>query len=112
MFRHSSIVARRLVRPAIFLIVATLAVVPALVRARTTQSIASGLRLNRGFDAPPSKWCISPPPATPAGWTARPILQPQFRMVRTLVSSDEALPHYLPLPFLDPLRGPPSASVV
>jgi len=112
MLRQSSIVARRLVRPAIFLIVATLAVVPALVRARTHQSIASGLRLNRGFDAPPSKWCIAPPSAAPAGWTVRPVLQPQFQIVRTLVSSDEALPICLPVPSLDPLRGPPPASLV
>jgi hypothetical protein len=51
----------------LLLLVATIALVPPLVRAtaRIAADTASPLRLNRGFDAPPTKCTIVPPADIP-----------------------------------------------
>jgi hypothetical protein len=48
-------------RVAILIVVGALCVVPALVRATYSFSTTSPLRLNRGFERPPSKATVAPP---------------------------------------------------
>jgi hypothetical protein len=94
----------------LLLLVATIALVPPLVRAtaRLGADTSTPLRLNRGFESPPSKCTIAPP------------LDAHGQSVPTIVVSihiewfdapvNEPLPHSAPSHSPDPLRGPPLIS--
>jgi hypothetical protein len=94
----------------LFLLVATIALVPPLVRAtaRFGADTSTPLRLNRGFESPPSKSTIAPP------------VDVHRQSVPTLVVSihvewfdapvNEPLPYSAPSHSPDPLRGPPLIS--
>ncbi|HEY7169972.1 MAG TPA: hypothetical protein VH417_03935 [Vicinamibacterales bacterium] len=100
----------RLRAATLLLLVATIALVPPLVRAtaRFGADQSTPLRLNRGFESPPSKCTIAPP------------LDLHGQVVPTLVVSihvewfdapgNEPLPNPAPSHSPDPLRGPPLRS--
>jgi|SRR4051794_39279024 hypothetical protein len=91
----------------IILIVATIAMVPPLVRAtaRPGAETSSPIRLNRGFQQPPSK-CIVIPPADAPPQSAQQLLLP-IRGERFDAPLDDPLPDSTRSPSVDPLRGPP-----
>jgi hypothetical protein len=91
----------------IILIVATIAMVPPLVRAtaRPGADTSSPIRLNRGFQQPPSK-CIVVPPADAPPQSVQHLMLPT-QVNRFDAPRDESLPDSARSPSLDPLRGPP-----
>jgi len=108
----SSATVARHVRVGVFLLVATLFVVPALVRATKSlrESTPSPIRLSRGFELPPTKCSIAPPPDVTV--PAVSVVEPELRRInRRALAFDE----FLPDSFLDSspeaLRGPPNAQL-
>jgi len=99
--------------PTLLLLIATIAFVPPLVRAAarlTDPSTASPIRLNRGFESPPSK-CTVVPPVDARGESVPQAPQP-VRVERFEASGhDEPLPDSAPSRSRDPLRGPPFPSL-
>ena len=97
-------------RITILVMIATLLVVPALVRATFSSSPTSPIRLNRGFERPPAKCHIPPPPLVvlktlSLGQAAPPKLDWPAAVL------DERSPHALPEGSPDALRGPPILSL-
>lgn len=93
------------------LLVATIAFVPPLVRAtaRMSPDTSSPLRLNRGFDGPPTKCTIVPPADLPFEIVEHPP-QPIY-VHRVDAPGNEPLPDSPPAPPSDPLRGPPVSAL-
>jgi len=93
-------------RVAILVIVATLCVVPVLVRATFSGSARTPIRLNRGFERPPAKSTIAPPTAAAATPLSRHEAAPSTRDRFSPIPND-ILPGSLLELAPDPLRGPP-----
>jgi hypothetical protein len=91
----------------LFLLVATIALVPPLVRAtaRLGADAATPLRLNRGFESPPSKCTIAPP--LDLHGQSVPMLVPSIHVDWFDAPAHEPLPHSTPGDSPDLLRGPP-----
>ena len=109
MLTSLSRMAVRVIRPSVWVVIATILAVPPLVRA--TQHLegsaaSSPIRLNRGFDFPKSKCQVTPPVGLPAQWLQR--VQPETASVtgRTPIF-DESIPDSPPDSRPDLLRGPP-----
>jgi hypothetical protein len=101
----------RLRSATLLLLVATIALVPPLVRAtaRFGADTASPLRLNRGFESPPSK-CTVEPPVDVRG-QAVPIVVLSIHVEWFDAPASEPQPHSAPSQSPDPLRGPPLISL-
>ena len=105
MTRRSSVRIAGRARVAILVTVAALCVVPALVRA--TFSGSTPIRLNRGFERPPAKATIAPPPTV----AVAPVSHQETdlsRVDRRAPAVDEDAPHAAPVRPPDALRGPPA----
>jgi len=93
-------------RSAVFLLVAIVLVVPPLVRAASTAPGGQPIRLNRGFNFPPAKCHIAPPPEATAA--VAPTVEPTApRAVWIAVSVAAPLPALPAAAPPDALRGPP-----
>jgi hypothetical protein len=95
----------------LLLLVATIAFVPPLVRAtaRMAPDTSSPLRLNRGFDAPPTKSTVVPPVDLPFETVQH--LSLPVRVERFGAPVHEPVPEPPLDPSPDPLRGPPVPSL-
>ena len=94
-------------RVAILVTVAALCVVPALVRATFSGSASTPIRLNRGFERPPAKATIAPPPDV----AVAPVPHQETslsRIDRRAPAVDDVAPDTAPVLPLDALRGPPA----
>ena len=103
-------VAPRHVRALAFVLVGMICVVPALVRATYSPSVITPIRLNRGFDAPPSKVAVVPPTDSvicPLLDQAPPTLD---RSSGHAPEVDDRVAPVSPDSSPDPLRGPPTVS--
>jgi len=102
---------RRLRIATAVLLAATVLCVPPLVRATAHfgADTASPLRLNRGFESPPSK-CTVEPPVDVRG-QAVPRLVPSVHVEWFDAPASEPQPHSAPSQSPDPLRGPPPVSL-
>lgn len=108
--RVSTVVSPRC-RLGVLIAVAALLIVPPIVRATATMKSPSPLRLNRGFETPPSKAdAVIGLELTTAATAAHNRLEPP-RPARTL----RPLASFVPLgrhdDSPDPLRGPPASSI-
>ena len=98
-------------RVAILVIVAALCVVPALVRATFSGSTSTPIRLNRGFELPPGKASLAPPPNV----AVAPVSHHETglsRIDRRAPAVDEVAPEAAPVRPPDALRGPPAFPLV
>ena len=106
--------ASRYVCAVVALLVVTLLWVPAAARAmQPVRAAASAIRLNRGFDMPVDKQSL-PPADQPATLPAA-IARQEIAVAVVLRPSwhrDDALPDAPDGHAPDPLRGPPSISIV
>ena len=103
-------IANYLRTPTLLLLISTIALVPPLVRAaaRLTDT-SSPIRLNRGFESPPSKCTVVPP--VDARGESVPQAPPPIRVERfEAAAHDEPLPESAPGRSRDPQRGPPPQS--
>jgi hypothetical protein len=92
------------------LLVATIAFVPPLVRAMSRgPETSSPIRLNRGFEQPPTKCTIVPPADAPRESVQH--LALPIRVERSDTLAGEPHFHSAPSPSPDPLRGPPLRSL-
>jgi hypothetical protein len=98
------------IRVGVLLMLATLAVVPALVFA-THQGATQSLRLTRGFNAPPDKCSITPPAAVVQSVSRHEPQTPHTHPAATVVLS-ESIPDSPPARAPGTLRGPPTDSLV
>jgi hypothetical protein len=97
------------IRVGVLLMLATLAVVPALVFA-THQGATPSLRLTRGFNAPPDKCTIAPPAAAVHAVSRHEPQAPQARPATA--GRSESIPALLFERAPDTPRGPPTDSLV
>jgi hypothetical protein len=88
------------------LAIATVAIVPALVLA-TQHGAVPSIRLTRGFDAPPAKYCVVPPCAAVESVVRD--LPPSLPVHPASLALAELIPDLSPALSLDPLRGPPAS---
>jgi hypothetical protein len=95
----------------LLLLVATIAFVPPLVRAtaRIAPDTSSPLRLNRGFDAPPTKCTVVPPAELPFETIQH--LPLPIRVERFAAPANDPVPEPPLGPSPDALRGPPAPSL-
>jgi len=95
----------------LFVLVATIAFTPPLVRAtaRIAPDTSSPLRLNRGFDTPPAK-CTVVPPVEISFETGQHRVLP-LGVERSGAAGHEPLPDSPVSPSPDALRGPPLPSL-
>jgi hypothetical protein len=101
---------KRLRSATLFLLVATIALVPPLVRAtaRFGADTSTPLRLNRGFESPPSKCTIAPP--VDVHGQSLPTLVVSSHIESAAAPVNEPRPRSAPSHSPDPLRGPPLIS--
>jgi hypothetical protein len=104
---HSSADIAGRARVAILVIVVALCVVPALVRATFSGSTGTPIRLNRGFELPPGKASLAPPPTTAVAPISHQQNRPA-RLDRRAPAFDDVAPYAAPVRWPDPLRGPPT----
>ena len=108
MLTNTSTVTRRRRNSVLFFVIAALFVVPPIVRATATIKSSSPIRLNRGFETPPSKGDVvtsleqatTPASTLPAGTAARRASAGLARQHPHVVAPSDRSP--------DPQRGPPS----
>jgi hypothetical protein len=106
-----TIVTRSRRHSVLFVVIAALFVVPPIVRATARIKSSSPIRLNRGFETPPSKGDVvaSLEPIAASASThepERPPVRPQLR------SRDDARPVVVPSERApDPQRGPPAVTL-
>src|ERR1043166_8570440 len=98
------------VRVAILVIVATLCVVPVLVRATFSGSARTPIRLNRGFERPPAKSTIAPPTTAAVTPVPHEEAEPSTRERFSPIPNDVP-PLFRHAATPDPLRGPPTPRV-
>lgn len=110
MLKHSPRAVAGHIRVGVLLMLATLAVVPALVFA-THQGATPSLRLTRGFNAPPEKCTITPPAAVVQSVSRHEPQTPHGHPAAAAVLS-ESIPESPPEHAPDTLRGPPAGSLV
>lgn len=94
-------------RVAILVTVAALCAVPALVRATFSGSTSTPIRLNRGFELPPTKATIAPPPNVAVALVSHQETGVS-RIDRRAPAVDEVAPDAAPVLPPDALRGPPA----
>ena len=107
-----TVAVARWIRVAAFALIALMVLMPPLVRAtqRVTDSAASQIRLNRGFDLPETRSDLTPTLTQPAIAAIVALLNQQPRIVSPS-HDDQSLPGSpATLPF-DPLRGPPPTHI-
>jgi len=106
----SSLMWRR--RAGIYLLLTAVSFGPVLLRALPPRLPSPSVRLNRGYEAPPSKWKVAPPSeSVPQSTAVEASAQSRFA-VRTLRASDETIPDSPLVLSPGPQRGPPLAHVV
>ena len=110
MSKHSARAVAGHILVGALLMLATLAVVPALVFA-THQGATPSLRLTRGFNAPPEKCNIAPPAAVVQSVSRHEPQTPPVHPSASVVHS-ESIPDSLPERAPEALRGPPTDSLV
>jgi hypothetical protein len=93
-------------RVTILVIIATLFLVPALVRATFSTSPTSPVRLNRGFERPPAKCHVTPPPVVMVKALLRGEAEPP-KIDRLVLVLDGPGPDAPPVGSPDAFRGPP-----
>lgn len=100
-------VVTRYGRAALLVIVGALCVVPPLVRATFSGSSSSPIRLNRGFESPPTKGDETTQSEQVAD-SVPPIVPEPARIDRRVTSIDHPVLHAVHVPAPDAKRGPPS----